>query len=263
MSAVRDGDHYVINGQKKWITNGTFADFFTVAARTGPGQRGISLFTVAREMGGITTRAMKCSGVWSSGTAHVTFENMRVPATYRIGEEGHAFKILMENFNHERWGAIIIAVRFARILLDESFKHAQRRTTFGKLLVNHPVIRWKLGEMARQIEACHLWLEWTTYQMNTMTLTETNLKLGGHTALLKAHASKVYEFCAREAAQIYGGLGYTRGGLGEKVERLNRDMRAFAVAGGSEEMMIDIGVRQSSKLATMAKMLQNGNKAKL
>merc|ERR1719266_2747723 len=105
------------------------------------------------------------------------------------------------------------------------------------------------------IEATHNWLEWATYQMNTMSKMEATLKLGGHTALLKVQCTKVFEYCAREAAQVFGGLAYTRGGQGEKVERLSREVRAMAVPGGSEEVMLDLGIRQTAKLAEMGKML--------
>merc|ERR1712048_10884 len=140
--------------------------------------------------------------------------------------------------------------------------------TFGKTLVQHPVIRWKIAEMARLVEATHHWLEFVTYQLNTMTKLEANVKLGGQTALLKVQCTKVFEYCAREAAQIFGGLSYTRGGQGEKVERLNREVRAMAVPGGSEEIMLDLGVKQTTKLAEMAKMLssmgdQGNTKSKL
>merc|ERR1719442_148158 len=90
-----------------------------------------------------------------------------------------------------------------------------------------------------------------------MNKQEANLKLGGTTALLKVHCTKIFEYCAREAAQIFGGLSYTRGGQGEKIERLNREVRAMAVPGGSEEIMLDLGVRQTTKLAEMAKMLSS------
>merc|ERR1712187_973268 len=90
---------------------------------------------------------------------------------------------------------------------------------------------------------------------NTMSKLEANLKLGGHTALLKVQCTKVFEYCAREAAQIFGGLSYTRGGQGEKVERLNREVRAMAVPGGSEEVMLDLGIRQSRKIADMAQTI--------
>merc|ERR1712203_694200 len=109
--------------------------------------------------------------------------------------------------------------------------------------------------MARLIESTHAWLEMITYQLQTMHNQEANLKLGGHTALMKVQCTKVFEYCAREAAQIFGGLSYTRGGQGEKVERLNREVRAMAVPGGSEEVMLDLGVRQTKKITEMAQML--------
>eukprot|EP00448_Togula_jolla_P006368 CAMPEP_0170595006 /NCGR_PEP_ID=MMETSP0224-20130122/14313_1 /TAXON_ID=285029 /ORGANISM="Togula jolla, Strain CCCM 725" /LENGTH=435 /DNA_ID=CAMNT_0010919121 /DNA_START=69 /DNA_END=1377 /DNA_ORIENTATION=+ len=255
-SAKLEGDHYIVNGEKKWITNGIFADFFTVACRTGgPGMGGISLLLVEKTMPGIKTRKMKCSGVWSSGTTYITFEDVKVPKGNLLGKENKGFRYIMENFNHERFGICAMTNRFSRVCLEESIKYANKRKTFGKKLVQHPVIRWKIAEMARLTESTHNWLEWTTYQLNTMTKFEATLKLGGHTALLKAQCTKVFEYCAREAAQVFGGLAYSRGGQGEKVERLNREVRAMAVPGGSEEIMLDLGIKQSSKLAEMARML--------
>jgi alkylation response protein AidB-like acyl-CoA dehydrogenase len=257
-SAKLEGDHYILNGEKKWITNGIFAEYFTVAARTGgPGMGGLSLLLVDRSMPGVTTRKMKCSGVWSSGTTYITFEDVKVPKGNLLGKENKGFKYIMDNFNHERFAIIAMTNRFSRVCLEESLKFANKRKTFGKTLIQHPVIRWKIAEMARLVEATHNWLEWCTYQMNTMSKAEAGLKLGGHTALLKVQATKVFEYCARESAQVFGGLSYTRGGQGEKVERLNREVRAMAVPGGSEEVMLDLGVRQSTKLAEMAKMLND------
>jgi alkylation response protein AidB-like acyl-CoA dehydrogenase len=199
---------------------------------------------------------MKCSGVWSSGTTYITFDDVKVPKGNLLGKENSGFKYIMENFNHERFAICVMTNRFSRVCLEESLKFANKRKTFGKNLIQHPVIRWKIAEMARMIEATHNWLEWCTYQMNTMSKMEASLKLGGHTALLKVQCTKVFEYCARESAQIFGGLSYTRGGQGEKIERLNREVRAMAVPGGSEEIMLDLGVRQTTKLAEMAKMLQ-------
>lgn len=255
-TAKLEGDHYLLNGEKKWITNGIFADFFTVACRTGgPGMKGISLLLVEKDMPGVTTRKMKCSGVWSSGTTYITFDDVKVPKGNLLGKENKGFQYIMMNFNHERFGICAMTNRFSRVCLEESLKFASKRKTFGKTLVQHPVIRWKIAEMARMIEATHSWIEHITYQMDTMGHMEAAIKLGGHTALMKVQCTKVFEYCARESAQIFGGLSYTRGGQGEKVERLNREVRAMAVPGGSEEIMLDLGVRQSQKLAEMAKML--------
>merc|ERR1712232_1069062 len=223
---------------------------------TGPaGMNGLSLLLVEKDMPGVKTRKMKCSGVWSSGTTYVTFDDVKVPKGNLLGKENQGFKYIMENFNHERFAICVMTNRFSRVCLEESLKFANKRKTFGKTLVQHPVIRWKIAEMARMIEASHHWLEFITHQMNTMSKMEANLKLGGQTALLKVQCTKVFEYCARESAQIFGGLAYSRGGQGEKVERLNREVRAMAVPGGSEEIMLDLGVRQSTKLAEMAKML--------
>merc|ERR1719316_2075312 len=115
-SAVKseDGSHYVLNGEKKWITNGVFADYFTVACRTGgPGAKGLSLLLAERTMPGITTRKMKCSGVWSSGTTYITFEDVKVPVANLLGKENKGFQLIMENFNHERWAICVMTSRFS------------------------------------------------------------------------------------------------------------------------------------------------------
>jgi len=257
-TAKKEGDHYILNGEKKWITNGIFADYFTVACRTGAqkdGMKGLSLVLVSKSMPGVTTRKMKCSGVWSSGTTYITFDDVKVPANHLIGKEGAGFKMIMNNFNHERFGICVMTNRFSRVCMEEALKFASKRKTFGKTLIQHDVIRWKFAEMARQIESTHAWLENITYQMQTMHQMEATMKLGGATALAKVQCTKVFEYCAREAAQIFGGLSYTRGGQGEKVERLSREVRAMAVPGGSEEVMLDLGIRQSKKLADMAQQI--------
>lgn len=123
----------------------------------------------------------------------------------------------MTNFNHERIGIIIQCIRFSRVCFEESVKYAHKRKTFGKRLIDHPVIRLKLAHMARQIEASYNWLENVIYQCQTMNETEAMLKLGGAIAGLKAQATVTFEFCAREASQIFGGLSYSRGGQGAKV----------------------------------------------
>jgi alkylation response protein AidB-like acyl-CoA dehydrogenase len=172
-SAVKsaDGKHYIVNGQKKWITNGVFADYFTVAVRTGgPGHDGVSLLLVPRGPG-VKTTQMKCQGVWSSGTTYITFEDVKVPVENLIGKEGEGFKYIMMNFNHERWGICVQGTRFARVLFEESFRYAFKRKTFGKLLIEHPVIRLKMAHMGRQIEATQAQLDLLTYNMDSMSLT--------------------------------------------------------------------------------------------
>jgi len=250
-TAKRVGDHYIVNGAKKWITNGMFSDFFTVAVRTGgPGMKGLSLLLLEKGMPGIGLRHMKCSGVWPSGTTFITLEDVKVPVSNLIGKEGDGFRMIMSNFNHERWGFVVQANRLARVCLEDSFAYALRRKTFGKKLVDHQVIRWKISEMARRIDSTHAWLEQVTYQM---AVNKDKLKrdkiLAGPIALLKAQSTKTLEYCAREAAQIFGGASYVRSGVGERVERIYREVRAYAIPGGSEEIMIDFAARQAVKKA--------------
>ena len=107
--------------------------------------------------------------------------------------------------------------------------------------------------MVWQVESLQAMLELVTYQMCTMGKDEQNIKLGGSTALLKVHSTKILEYCAREAAQIFGGASYVRGGQGEKIERLYREVRAFAIPGGSEEIMLDLSIKQSMKIYEMTR----------
>ncbi len=151
----------------------------------------------------------------------------------------------------ERWSIVVEALRFARVCVEEAFRYAFKRKTFGQRLIDHPVIRLKLAHMTRQVEASHAWLESVTYQMMTMPKEVSRERLGGPLALLKAQATQTFEFCAREAAQIFGGLSYTRGGQGEKVERLYREVRAFAIPGGSEEIMLGLSIRQAMRKAKL------------
>jgi alkylation response protein AidB-like acyl-CoA dehydrogenase len=157
----------------------------------------------------------------------------------------------MYNFNHERWAIIVQCLRFARVCLEEAIKYAHKRKTFGQRLIDHPVIRNKIAHMARNVEATQSLLELITYQLTKMTHKEAVQRLGGPIALLKAQSTTTFELCAREASQIFGGLAYTRGGQAEKVERLYRDVRAYAIGGGSEEIMLDLGVRQALKRAKL------------
>lgn len=120
-----------------------------------------------------------------------------------------------------------------------------KRKTFGQRLVEHAVIRNKFGHMIRQVEATHAWLESILYQLHTLPPNVTPNLLAGPIALLKAQSTQTFEYCAREAAQIFGGLAYTRGGQGEKIERLYREVRAYAIPGGSEGKYINIVKRES------------------
>lgn len=244
-----DGKFWILNGEKKFITNAIWSDFFVIAARTE--KNSLSLFLLEKEMKGIQCRRLKMQGGWSSGTTFILLEDVHVPDDYMIGNQNEGFKYIMYNFNHERWGGIVMSVRFARVCYEDSFRYAHRRKTFGIPLVQNQVIQMKLGNMIKSIEGCQCWLEHLTYQMVNMNYEEQSQHLSGDIALLKVQATQVLEMCAREAMQIFGGMGYQRGSVAERVERIYRDVRVMAIGGGSEEVMELFGMRQTLKRAKL------------
>ncbi len=255
-TAIRDGDFYIVNGTKKWITGGHMGDFFTTAVRTGgEGMAGISMLLIEREMPGISIRKMPTQFDSSHSTTFIELDNVRVPVINLIGEENMGFLMLLHNFNHERFVISAAATRCARLCYEEAIKHALDRQTFGKPLASHQIIRFKLAEMARQIEALHDNVERVAFQFSRGV---PDHQLGGQCALMKVQASKVFEFCAREASQIFGGSSIVREGRGRVVERLYRDVRAAAIPGGSEEILLDFAMRQ-----TVSKARKLQAKAKL
>lgn len=240
-TARREGDFYIVSGEKKFITSGMKADFFTVAVRTGgPGMAGVSLLLMEKGMPGLTVTRMKTQGWWISNTALVVMDNVRVPVTNIIGKENDGFKAIMYNFNHERFVLGAMSNRYARVCLEEAIKFAKTRKTFGKTLTEHQVIRHKIAEMARQVESTHAMLELIAYQMKNNV---PDPVLGPLIALTKVQCTLTMEFCAREASQILGGASCIRGGKGEKIERLYREVRINAIGGGSEEILRDLGVK--------------------
>jgi len=242
-TAVKEGSGYRVNGQKKWITGGHIADFFTLAVRTGaPGNKGISLLLVDGRTPGIDVRKMETQFDTCHGTTFITLDNVFVPERNLIGEEGKGFKYLLFNFNHERFVISASTCRFARLCYTESLKYAVRRKTFGKALSDHQMIRWKLAEMLRQVEALHDYNERIAFQYTSGV---EDHRLGAQCALLKVMASKTFEYCAREASQIFGGSSIVKEGQGMLVERLYREVRAQAIPGGSEEVLLDLAARQA------------------
>jgi alkylation response protein AidB-like acyl-CoA dehydrogenase len=242
-TAHREGDVFVVNGLKKFITAGMYADYFTTAVRTGgDGMGGISLLLIEKTMPGVHCSRLATTGWLSSATTLVRLENVRVPVQNLIGEENAGFMSIMLNFNAERLGIICSALRSSRLCLSEAAKYARQRITFGKPLISHQVIRASLGEMARQIEALQALTEELAWQAET----DANPRiLGPRIALAKVQSTRVMEFCAREAAQIFGGNSYLRHGIGSLVERINREVRVLAIGGGSESIMLDFAIRSS------------------
>jgi len=235
-TARRDGDHYVVNGSKIFITSGMRADYYTVAVRTGgSGLGGLSLLVIERDAPGFTRTPIEKMGWHSSDTASLYFDDVRVPVANRVGEENAGFAAIMRNFNSERVWLASTAIATAQVALDEAVAYARARETFGKHLIEHQVIRHKLADMARQINATRAYRDrvaWSIAQGESPV---------ADVCLLKVQATTVLEFCAREASQIFGGASYE---LGMKIERIYREVRVLAIGGGSEEIMRDLAARQ-------------------
>jgi acyl-CoA dehydrogenase len=235
-TARRDGDHYVVNGSKAFITSGMRADYYTVAVRTGgEGIAGISLLLIEREIPGFTRTPIEKMGWHASDTATLYFDDARVPAANLIGAENAGFLAIMHNFNGERMGLSTMALATAQAAYDEALAYARERETFGKPLVQHQVIRHKFVEMARQINAAGAYRDAIAWRIANGESPVADV------CLLKVQATTVLEFCAREAAQILGGASYQRG---TKIERIYREVRVLAIGGGSEEVMRDLAARQ-------------------
>lgn len=242
------GKFYIVNGVKKWITNGVHSHYFTTAVRTGKGHGGVSLLLIERSEG-METKQIKTSYSSCAGTSYITFENVKVPVENLVGgTEGVGFAQIMANFNHERWLIIVAMVSATRIVVEECFKWANQRKVFGKTLLQQPVIRNKLAHMVSQVEAVHSWTENTTYNMNKMSYKEGAIKLGGPIAALKLLSTRVAHNVSDEACQIFGGRGITKTGMGRYVEQFQRTYKFGAILGGSEEIMADLAIRQAMKI---------------
>lgn len=235
-TASRDGDFYVVNGSKTFITSGIRADYVTTAVRTGgPGAAGLSVLVVPTKTPGFSATPLTKMGWWASDTATLYYDDCRVPAEYLLGAENAGFRIIMDNFNYERLFMIAGMVGGARVCFDEALGWAKERHTFGARLADHQVIRHKFVEMDRMINATHAWMEKLAWQVSQGDHPVAQL------AECKVQASLTMEFCAREASQILGGASYLRG---NPVERIYREVRVNAIGGGSEEIMRDLAARQ-------------------
>lgn len=247
-TAVRDSDYYIVNGSKKWITNGIWANYCTAAVRTGGAAHGgISLLVVPLKAEGVTTRRMQNTGVHASGSTFITFDDVRVPVDNLIGKENGGFALIMSNFNPERIGLATAALRLSRVVAQDAYNYACIRHTFGKPLIEHHAIKAKIGLFGLLIEPAHAYLEQLMYIVETARLSGQEVSIGGQTALLKVMSTRCLERCVREAQQIMGGAGYSKTGHGARIESISRDVRVHVIGGGSEEIMIDLAVRQEAR----------------
>ena len=241
-TAVRDGDHYIVNGEKTFITSGMRADFITTAVRTDPhsqGANGISLLVVEGETPGLLRSPLKKMGWWCSDTAHLRFEYCRVPVSHLVGEEHHGFKLIMANFNNERLFMAAQAYGFAQVCLEEALDWARQRHTFGQALSERQVVRHKLMDMQMRIDTARSTVHELAYRIEHQL--GDPAQLVARIAMAKVLATQAMQFCADQALQILGGMGYMRG---TRSERIYREVKVMMIGGGSEEIMKDLAARQ-------------------
>ena len=239
-TARREGDAYVVNGEKIFITSGIRADWITVAVRTSEarGASGISLLLVPGDSAGLSRTRLDKMGWLCSDTAQLRFDGVRVPARYLLGAEGQGFKAIMANFNGERLGLAAGAIGYAEACYDEALAWAQQRQSFGQALVQHQVIRHKLVDMRQRICASAAWMEDLAARADAG---EAGGDWVAEVCTLKNQATQTLQFCADAGVQILGGMGFMRGTV---CERIYREVKVVTIGGGTEEIMKELAARQ-------------------
>jgi acyl-CoA dehydrogenase len=235
--AVRDGDHYILNGSKMFITNGASADLYFVAARLESGDggrrhRGISMFVVERESPGFTvSRTLAKTGMLASDTAELAFQDVPVPADNLLGAEGAGFYEVMRVFQRERLVAGLHAVSMSQRALEDTIAYVQQRRAFGAALSEKQVIRHKLADLATAIEAAR-WLTYAgclKYQAGEDAVRDISM--------VKLFTAEMANRVAYDCVQLHGGYGYMRE---YAIERFARDVRLLTIGGGTSEIMREI-----------------------
>lgn len=244
-TARRDGGDYVVNGEKTFITSGMRADWITVAVRTGEGHGagGISMLLVPGDAPGLSRTRLAKMGWLCSDTATLHFADVRVPARYLLGGEGAGFRMVMGNFNGERIGLAAGALGFAQACLDEALAWARDRRTFGAALIEHQAVRHKLVDMQMRIASTEAWIEAVSAEGDAHEAAGrfNAPEWVAQVCMLKNHATQTMQFCADQAVQILGGMGFMRGTVSE---RIYREVKVMMIGGGAEEIMKELAARQ-------------------
>ncbi len=228
--ANKDGNHFVLNGIKNWISNGQSADYHIVIATTDKekGHKGISAFVVEKETEGFGHGKKEDKlGIRSSDTCSLTFENCRIPAENLIWEEGKGFNFAMNTLNGGRIGIAAQAIGIAQASLEASLKYSKERKAFGQEIANFQAIQFKLSDMAVKVDAAKL------LTLKASALKDAGKKYFAEAAMAKLYSSKISVECALEAIQIHGGYGYVREYL---VERYLRDSKITEIYEGTSEI---------------------------
>lgn len=228
--AKKDGDNYILNGSKVFITNGGAADTFITFARTSDeeGSKGVSAFIIERDTPGfVIGKAEKKMGLHGSSTVQLNFDNCVVPKEQLLGNEGEGFKIAMANLNVGRIGIAAQALGIGEAALEHAAAYAKEREQFGKPIAANQGISFKLADMATEVEAAKLLV------YHAASLVEQNIPCGKEASMAKMHASKTARKAAIEALQIYGGYGYTED---YPMERFFRDAKVTEIYEGTNEI---------------------------
>ncbi|MCK5929723.1 MAG: acyl-CoA dehydrogenase family protein [Nocardioides sp.] len=235
-TAVRDGDHYVVNGAKTFITSGTRADFVTTAVRTGgTGHAGVSLLVVERGTPGFTVdRALTKMGWHCSDTAQLSYVDVRVPVENLVGQENAGFYQIAEQFVVERIALAVHGYGIAARALDLTAAYCQERDTFGKPLGANQVVRHALVEMRRQVEVAR------TYTREVARRHVAGENVIAEACLAKETACNTATYVCDKAVQLHGGTGYMHG---TEVERHYRDARLLPIGGGATEVLTDLAAK--------------------
>ncbi|HIB77729.1 MAG TPA: acyl-CoA dehydrogenase, partial [Flavobacteriales bacterium] len=231
--ARRDGDDYIIDGSKTFITNGTRADFITLSVRTGEeGHGGISLVLFPTETRGFqVSKSLKKLGNWSSDTALLYFDGCRIPRRYLLGEENQGFRYIMENFQGERLAVAMSAVGAMQMMFDDALAYCKERKVFGRPIAKFQVWQHKIAEMATQIEAARQLTYLATDKLNKG---ENAVK---EISMAKLFSGDLAQKVAYDCMQLHGGNGY----MAEyDITRSFRDLRLMTIGGGTSEIMKEI-----------------------
>jgi butyryl-CoA dehydrogenase len=230
-TAVRDGDHFVLNGTKLWVTNGSHAHLFIVFARTDPtvsNAKGISALMVERDTPGFTVGKKEDKlGIRASSTTELSFADCRVPAANMLGALNGGFRIAMHTLDGGRIGIASQGLGIAQACLDASVKYARERHQFGKPIASFQAIQWKIAEMAARIESARLLVRRAAW------LKDRGEEHTFEASVAKLEATRAANFCAREAVQVHGGAGYL---VDFPVERYFRDARITEIYEGTTEI---------------------------
>ena len=230
-------DHYLVSGSKIFITSGIRADYYVTAVRTGgEGYAGISLLLIERDREGVSTgKPLRKMGWWASDTAEIFFDNVKVQKENLIGSENAGFLLIMSNFQMERLNLAVMANMTAQLALEESLRWARERVAFGRKLGQMQVIRHKLADMATRLEASREF----TYRIGARIA--EGIPSVKEVSMAKNFATQTSDFVTHEAVQIFGGMGFMRESL---VERLYRDNRILSIGGGTYEIMNEVIAKQ-------------------